>query len=92
MPAMSKHHFDHTVDHSDDTKAERQPERLQRIEVITGIGGRRQWSTGDQGEHPAGEFRAWGCGLRGGATSRAVAAAVVRVAAESTQDDGGSRR
>jgi hypothetical protein len=34
---MSKHRFDHTVDHSDDTKPARQPDRLRRIEVITGV-------------------------------------------------------
>ena len=41
---MSKHRFDHTVDHSDDTKPERQPDRLRRIEVITGVERRRKWS------------------------------------------------
>lgn len=45
---MSKHRFDHTVDHSDDIKPERQPARLQRIEVITGVERRRTWSSGEK--------------------------------------------
>ena len=44
MRAMSTHRFDHTVDHSDDAKLDRQPERRQRIEVITGVERRRKWS------------------------------------------------
>ena len=50
MPAMSKHRFDHTVDHSDDSKPERQPGRLQRIEVITGVERRRKWSLDEKVE------------------------------------------
>ena len=42
---MSKHRFDHMVDHNDDSKPARQPERLQRIEVITGVERRRKWRT-----------------------------------------------
>lgn len=33
------------VDHNDDSKPARQPERLQRIEVITGVERRRKWRT-----------------------------------------------
>ena len=45
---MSKHRFDHTVDHTLDRKVgskfiDGSPEGLQRIEVITGVGGRRRW-------------------------------------------------
>jgi transposase len=38
---MARDRFDHRVDHSDDTK----PARLQRVEVITGVERRRDWST-----------------------------------------------
>jgi transposase len=55
---MSKHRFDHTVDHSDNTKAERQPDRLRRIEVITGVERRRKWSLGEKLEIVAESFAA----------------------------------
>ncbi len=42
---MSKHRFDHTVDHTLDRMVDTKPEGLQRIEVITGVGGRRRWSS-----------------------------------------------
>ena len=38
---MARDRFDHRVDHNDDTK----PARLQRVEVITGVERRRDWST-----------------------------------------------
>jgi transposase len=41
---MSRHRFDHSVDHSDDTKEVSAPARLRRIEVITGAERRRKWS------------------------------------------------
>jgi transposase len=53
---MSKHRFDHTVDHSDESKPSRPPERLQRIEVITGIERRRKWSAKEKLEIVAESF------------------------------------
>lgn len=53
---MSKHRFDHTVDHSDDTKPARQPDRLRRIEVITGVERRRKWSLEEKVEIVAESF------------------------------------
>ena len=53
---MSKHRFDHTVDHSDESKPSRAPERLQRIEVITGIERRRKWSAKEKLEIVAESF------------------------------------
>jgi hypothetical protein len=44
MPPMSRHRFDHSVDHSDDTKDASAAARPRRIEVITGIERRRKWS------------------------------------------------
>ena len=41
---MSRHRFDHSVDHSDDTKELSAPARAHRIEVITGVERRRKWS------------------------------------------------
>ena len=41
---MSRHRFDHSVDHSDDTKDVSATARPQRIEVITGVERRRKWS------------------------------------------------
>ena len=41
---MSRHRFDHSVDHSDDTKEVSAAARPQRIEVITGVERRRKWS------------------------------------------------
>jgi transposase len=41
---MSRHHFDHSVDHSDDTKEVPATARPRRIEVITGVERRRKWS------------------------------------------------
>jgi transposase len=41
---MSRHRFDHNVDHSDDTKEVSAPARPHRIEVITGVERRRKWS------------------------------------------------
>ena len=38
---MARDRFEHRVDHSDDIK----PARLQRVEVITGVERRRDWST-----------------------------------------------
>src|SRR5262249_11936118 len=38
---MRRDRFDHSVDHSDNTK----PVRLQRVEVITGVERRRNWPT-----------------------------------------------
>src|SRR5437762_13933237 len=38
---MARDRFDYRVDHSDDIK----PARLQRVEVITGVERRRDWST-----------------------------------------------
>lgn len=45
---MSKHRFDRTVDHSDDSRPDWRPDRLQRIEVITGVERRRRWSAQDK--------------------------------------------
>ena len=53
---MSKHRIDRTVDHSDDTQPERQGERLQRIEVITGVERRRTWSLEEKVEIVAESF------------------------------------
>jgi transposase len=44
MPPMSRHRFDHSVDHSDDTKDVSASSRPRRIEVITGVERRRKWS------------------------------------------------
>jgi transposase len=44
MLPMSKHRFDHSVDRSDDTKEVSSTSRPQRIEVITGVERRRNWS------------------------------------------------
>jgi transposase len=44
MPPMSRHRFDHSVDHSDDSKDVSATARPRRIEVITGIERRRKWS------------------------------------------------
>jgi len=41
---MSKNRFDHSVDHSDDTKRASATTRPHRIEVITGVERRRKWS------------------------------------------------
>jgi transposase len=41
---MSKHRFEHSVDHSDDTKEVASTARPRRIEVITGVERRRKWS------------------------------------------------
>ena len=41
---MSKDRFDHSVDHSDDTKRASATTRPHRIEVITGVERRRKWS------------------------------------------------
>src|ERR1700747_3152235 len=41
---MSKHRFEHSVDHSDDTKDVASTARPRRIEVITGVERRRKWS------------------------------------------------
>ena len=47
---MSRHRFDHSVDHSDDTKEVSAPARLRRIEVITGVERRRKWSAREKAE------------------------------------------
>jgi transposase len=47
---MNRHRFDHSVDHSDDTKAVSAPVRRQRIEVITGVERRRRWSAEEKAE------------------------------------------
>ena len=44
MPPMSRHRFDHSVEHSDDTKGVSSTARPRRIEVITGDDRRRKWS------------------------------------------------
>jgi transposase len=41
---MNKHRFDHSVDHSDDTKEVSAPARPRRIEVLTGVERWRRWS------------------------------------------------
>ena len=41
---MSRHRFDHSVDHSDDTKDVSATSHPWRIEVITGVERRRKWS------------------------------------------------
>src|SRR6516165_7161765 len=41
---MSRHHFNHSVDRSNDTKEVSAPARPRRIEVITGVERRREWS------------------------------------------------
>ena len=41
---MSRHRFEHNVDHSDDTKDVSATARPRRIEVITGVERRRKWS------------------------------------------------
>jgi len=45
---MSKDRFDHSVDHSDDTKRASAATRPHRIEVITGVERRRKWSAEDK--------------------------------------------
>jgi transposase len=50
MPAMSRHRFDHSVDHSDDTKEVSGPARVRRIELITGAERRRKWSAEEKAE------------------------------------------
>jgi transposase len=47
---MSRHRFDHSVDHSDGTKEVSAPARLRRIEVITGAERRRKWSAEEKAE------------------------------------------
>ena len=47
---MSRHRFDHSVDHDDDTKEVSGPARLRRIEVITGAERRRKWSAEEKAE------------------------------------------
>jgi transposase len=47
---MSRHHFVHSVDHSDDTKEVSAPVRPRRIEVITGAERRRKWSAEEKAE------------------------------------------
>jgi transposase len=47
---MSRHRFDHSVDHSDDTKEVSAAARLRRIEVITGAERRRKWSAEEKAE------------------------------------------
>jgi transposase len=47
---MSRHRFDHSVDHSDDTKEVSAPARLRRIELITGGERRRKWSAEEKSE------------------------------------------
>src|SRR5262245_11714876 len=47
---MSRHRFDHSVDHSDDTKEVSGPARLRRIEVITCAERRRKWSAEEKAE------------------------------------------
>jgi transposase len=47
---MSRHRFDHSVDHSDDTKEVSAPARVRRIEVITGAERRRKWSAEEKAE------------------------------------------
>jgi transposase len=41
---MSRHRFNHSVDHSDDTKEVSATAHPRRIEVITGVERRRKWS------------------------------------------------
>src|SRR5262245_57468780 len=48
MPAHETHRFDHSVDHSDDTKEV--SARLRRIELITGAERRRKWSAEEKAE------------------------------------------
>ena len=47
---MSRDRFDHSVDHSDDTKEVSAPARVRRIEVITGAERRRKWSAEEKAE------------------------------------------
>src|SRR5215475_8104727 len=47
---MSRHRFDHSVDHNDDTKEVSAPVRLRRIEMITGAERRRKWSAEEKAE------------------------------------------
>jgi transposase len=47
---MSRHRFDHSVDHSDDTKEVSAPVRVRRIEMITGAERRRKWSAEEKAE------------------------------------------
>jgi transposase len=47
---MSRHRFDHSVDHGDDTKEVPAPARPRRIEVITGVERRRRWSAEEKAE------------------------------------------
>jgi len=47
---MSRHRFDHSVDHNDDTKELSAPVRLRRIEMITGAERRRKWSAEEKAE------------------------------------------
>jgi transposase len=50
MPGMSRHRFDHSVDHSDDTKEVSAPAPVRRIELITGAERRRKWSAEEKAE------------------------------------------
>jgi transposase len=47
---MSRHRFDHSVEHSDDTREVSASARLRRIEVITGAERRRKWSAEEKAE------------------------------------------
>ena len=47
---MSRHRFDHSADHSDDTKKVSSPARARRIEVITGAERRRRWSAEEKAD------------------------------------------
>src|SRR5574342_980085 len=47
---MSRHRFDHSVEHSDDAKGVASPARLRRIELITGAERRRRWSAEEKAE------------------------------------------
>jgi transposase-like protein len=46
---MSRHRFDHRVDHNDDKQVSA-PARLRRVEVITGAERRRKWSAEEKAE------------------------------------------
>jgi transposase len=53
---MSRHRFNHSVDHSDDTKEVSATAHPRRIEVITGVERRRKWSVQEKAAIVAGSL------------------------------------
>ena len=80
MPPMSRHRFNHSVDHNDDTKEAPATARARRIEVITGVERRRQWSAQEKVAIVAESLARGRHCLGGGAPSWSQSAAAVRLA------------